>query len=1692
MIVWADDTTRFYGNISARGGSLAGDGGFVEVSGKRYLDYKGSTNTSAPNGNFGTLLLDPGNVSIENTASSGIDHTTPGDDQFQPADGASGTILNIGDTGTASTLLGELAGNNVTVLTANNGATSGGEPGNITIVDAIDFNGIGTRTLTLIADNNITVNSGATISDSNATGDTLNLDFQAPSGAIALNAAIDTGGGTFTLDAGGNISQTAAITTTTLNVTNSGGTTILNHASNDVGSLSVDHTGNNSAITFVNSATLQVASLIQGTGTTIDISTNTGNLTMSGSYTIGSGSSLSLTAAGDVDVSSSISTTDATIDITTGNGGTYSQTDVDLSSGNGAITITADIVDITDNTNDNAFQSTGTLTLKPVQANTAMSLAGASAFDLSTTEIADLTGTGTPTTIIIGDGAASTATMTIGGAVGLSGKTLTLNAGAIDDTGTNTITAGTLNLVALAGGTGNIGDNADTIDTTTTTALGITAAGDVYVDESTDWDTDQLTVSLTGGGTQTLSLEANSWDTTSALNIGSDNLVLRSQNGTIDGNGGLLTANTITLANVASDQAIGGNGTEVQVATNTLNASAPGTGGIYITETGSLALDTIGAGTGGTLNTTGGSISGVTNTVSATGGAGGDTFNIALTGFDSLDGTGGDDGFYLTDTLFDAAPTITGGANTDTIHITDTASVVDANFANVLTVEGLTLDTDTTQSVTLAALSDAAGLTTVDATAAVTGTSDVTVDAGGRSNAISISTGAGDDIITAGGGADTIVTGDGTNTINFTSANFTSADTVTGGAGTDTIHITDTATVVDADFTLVANVEGLTLDTDATQSVTLAALSDAAGLTTVDATAAVTGTSDVTVDAGGRSNAISISTGAGDDIITGGGGADTIVTGAGTNTINFASANFTSADTVTGGAGTDTLHITDAATVIDADFTLVTSVEGLTLDADATQSVTLAALSDAAGLTTVDATAAVTGTSDVTVDAGGRSNAISITTGAGADVITSGGAADTIIAGGGSDTVNFTSVNFTSADTVTGGTGTDTIHITDAATVVDADFTLVTGVEGLTLDADATQSVTLAGLSGAAGLTTVDASAAVTGTSDVTVDASSRSIAVSITTGAGADVITSGGGADTIIAGAGDDAIYNIGSGGDNVAGGTGSDTIFGNNAINTWNVTTADAGDIGGTTTFSSVENLTGGTANDTFNLSAGLTGNLTGGAGTGNDTFNLAGNTVGGNVDGGAHTTGDALTGLTNADAGGATEVTGTISNVEIFTGSGTFSGSGTWNIDGADTGTVGGIRFNFANLQGGNAGNIFDFASAGRISGTVAGGTGTDTLDYADVSTSVSVNLLTSAASLINGGIGGGFSSIESFTGGSGMDTLTATNVANVWTIDAVNGGNIGGAFTFAGVESLIGGTDTDAFTLSGGTLCGSIAGGGGAGINTLTADNVPNTWGVTGSDSGTLTGVAGGYSDIDNLVGNANTDAFNISNGVVVSGSIDGVGGSDTLNLSAYLTARSVTLSGLGVTDGFDGNEASVTGGFDNIDVLSLPAGAGDTLTAANIANVWSVTGGDAGSVTSGGQTLSFTGANNLTGGTNTDDFSLSGGGLSGALAGGGGAGVNSLTGDNVANTWSVTALDAGSVTGITGGFSDIDNLIGGTNTDAFTLNGGTLSGSIAGGGGAGINTLTGDNVANTWGVTGNDAGSLTGVTGGVYRYRQPGG
>lgn len=73
VILWSDGTTGFWGSISANGGPIGGDGGFVEVSGAQSLLFRGTVDTTAPAGQTGHLLLDPIDIVIRNGTADGDD-----------------------------------------------------------------------------------------------------------------------------------------------------------------------------------------------------------------------------------------------------------------------------------------------------------------------------------------------------------------------------------------------------------------------------------------------------------------------------------------------------------------------------------------------------------------------------------------------------------------------------------------------------------------------------------------------------------------------------------------------------------------------------------------------------------------------------------------------------------------------------------------------------------------------------------------------------------------------------------------------------------------------------------------------------------------------------------------------------------------------------------------------------------------------------------------------------------------------------------------------------------------------------------------------------------------------------------------------------------------------------------------------------------------------------------------------------------------------------------------------------------------------------------------------------------------------------------------------------------------------------------------------------------------------------------
>ncbi|HEX6550434.1 MAG TPA: filamentous hemagglutinin N-terminal domain-containing protein, partial [Gammaproteobacteria bacterium] len=117
-------------------------------------------------------------------------------------------------------------------------------------------------------------------------------------------------------------------------------------------------------------------------------------------------------------------------------------------------------------------------------------------------------------------------------------------------------------------------------------------------------------------------------------------------------------------------------------------------------------------------------------------------------------------------------------------------------------------------------------------------------------------------------------------------------------------------------------------------------------------------------------------------------------------------------------------------------------------------------------------------------------------------------------------------------------------------------------------------------------------------------------------------------------------------------------------------------------------------------------------------------------------------AFTNATNISLTGGTDLDDTLVGPAL---------SNTWNISGANSGTLNGAAFSdFVNLTGGSAADAFDFTGAtSALSGALNGGgasSGNDTLNYTGYGSAVAIDLNAGTAS----GITGGISNLTAFTG------------------------------------------------------------------------------------------------------------------------------------------------------------------------------------------------------------------------------------------------------------------------------------------------------------------------------------------------------
>ncbi|NBX56580.1 MAG: hypothetical protein EBT70_16245, partial [Betaproteobacteria bacterium] len=268
------------------GGEQGGNGGFIETSTHGWLDVRTVPDATAPQGQPGTWLVDPYDITIVSGAtSSNINGSTPFVATGSGAQLSADTIVSALNSGTS-------------VSISTDGAANGSDNGDITVAAPINATiATGTNpTLTLSAWRNIAIQS--TISGSgNALNVTLNANQGNVGGSISstANYALSLAGGTlnfntdFTLLNSGLSSVYSYATGTGNKMIASGSTGFVNVRANhdvDIPSASTLTLNGSSSTPYVNGVISGAGSLVKtGTGTY----KLTGANTYSGSTTVNAG-----------------------------------------------------------------------------------------------------------------------------------------------------------------------------------------------------------------------------------------------------------------------------------------------------------------------------------------------------------------------------------------------------------------------------------------------------------------------------------------------------------------------------------------------------------------------------------------------------------------------------------------------------------------------------------------------------------------------------------------------------------------------------------------------------------------------------------------------------------------------------------------------------------------------------------------------------------------------------------------------------------------------------------------------------------------------------------------------------------------------------------------------------------------------------------------------------------------------------------------------------------------------------------------------------------------------------------------------------------------------------------------------------------------------------------------------------------
>ena len=286
------------------------------------------------------------------------------------------------------------------------------------------------------------------------------------------------------------------------------------------------------------------------------------------------------------------------------------------------------------------------------------------------------------------------------------------------------------------------------------------------------------------------------------------------------------------------------------------------------------------------------------------------------------------------------------------------------------------------------------------------------------------------------------------------------------------------------------------------------------------------------------------------------------------------------------------------------------------------------------------------------------------------------------------------------------------------------------------------------------------------------------------------------------------------------------------------------------------------------------------------------------------------------------------------------------------------------------------------------TVVGGTAVDSFTLGSATAAVAIN------------------------GVSGNDTLTGADATNAWSITGGDAGSVNTKATFTNIENLTGGSGNDDFIFSNGqSVTGAVNGGGGtdtldysadtspvfvnlgtgtatgvgtfssienviggsATADTLTGDDGGDTFDVTGTNSGDVNGPAAfTFSSFEDLVGGSGNDSFVFTGSALLTGSLDGGTGANSLSYAGFGQAVPVQLTGSDA-NGFTGTQAASIGGtFQHISTLIGSSGA-NQLTGENVNSTWDLNA--ASTYFDGANTLNFSSFEMIQGGSGDDTFNV---------------------------------------------------------------------------------------------------------------------